>query len=79
MRPVNYLGLYPICGSANCLGSESQLVGVWFSILVLHPQILSYTVSLREKGIFTVKLKCHLHLEALTGSRGYNFGKAILS
>lgn len=78
MRPVSYLGLCPVCGSANSLGSENHLVGVWFSILVLHPQILAYAFGLREKGIFPVKFKCHLHLEALTGSRGYSFGIAIV-
>lgn len=52
--------------------------GVWFSILVLHPQILLYILGLREKGMFTVKFKCHLHLEAFTGSRGYSFGNAIV-
>lgn len=62
----------------NCLGSENHLVGVWFSILVLHPQVLVYTLGLREKGIFTVKFKCHLHLEALAGTRGHDFGSAIL-
>lgn len=54
------------------------LLGFGFSVLVLHPQILAYTFSLREKGTFTVKFKCHLHLQALAGSRGYNFGKGIV-
>lgn len=72
------LGTVSNRGLSNCLGSENHLVGVWFSVLVLHPQIFVYTLGLREKGIFIVKFKYHLHLEALAESRGYNFGNAIV-